>query len=130
MAEEGYDVAHDDHHLDGELLHAALAYLCVPGLSLWPFEPESFKPSTDPIRNMVKAGALLAAEGDRLIRRQQSGLSVTGGLIVLGVDPEENMRVVEGLQQVSTDLKPHKAARCPVCGNPPWRACDCKGKHY
>lgn len=38
----------------------------VPGA--WPWYLDSFKPSIDPIRNLEKAGALLAAEIDRLER--------------------------------------------------------------
>lgn len=34
----------------------------------WPWEPEAWKPSDDPIRNLEKAGALIAAEIDRLLR--------------------------------------------------------------
>jgi hypothetical protein len=37
---------------------------------LWPWDPSWWKPSPDPIRNLVKAGALIAAEIDRLQRRQ------------------------------------------------------------
>lgn len=69
---------HDDEHKAGELLLAALCYfqdarriervepvdLGVP--PLWPFEPESWRPSHDPVRELVKAGALIAAEIDRL----------------------------------------------------------------
>jgi hypothetical protein len=32
----------------------------------WPWVAEDWKPSTDPVRNLVKAGALIAAEIDRL----------------------------------------------------------------
>lgn len=32
----------------------------------WPWDPSWWKPSPDPIRNLVKAGALIAAEIDRL----------------------------------------------------------------
>jgi hypothetical protein len=36
-------------------------------LHRWPWEPEGWKPSDDPIRNLVKAGSLIAAEIDRLL---------------------------------------------------------------
>jgi hypothetical protein len=66
---EGYDVAHDDTHEHGELAHAALAYLVGNSLP-WPWELETFKPApTNPIRNLAKAGALIAAEIDRLERK-------------------------------------------------------------
>lgn len=79
---EGYQDHHDDGFNDGgELALAASSYLDevnhpddCPGnrkpLSNddWPWAEEHFKPSTDPIRNLVKAGALIAAEIDRLQR--------------------------------------------------------------
>lgn len=34
----------------------------------WPWDEEWWKPSEDPVRNLVKAGALIAAEIDRLQR--------------------------------------------------------------
>jgi hypothetical protein len=34
----------------------------------WPWDEKWWKPSTNPIRNLVKAGALIAAEIDRLQR--------------------------------------------------------------
>ena len=37
-------------------------------LRLWPWSDKWWKPSDDPVRNLVKAGALLAAEIDRLQR--------------------------------------------------------------
>lgn len=79
---KGYDAAHDDAHTDGELCAAANCYfdrawLQIQGKDprtperppfLWPFEPEAWKPSDDPVRNLVHAGALIAAEIDRLQR--------------------------------------------------------------
>lgn len=38
----------------------------VPGA--WPWAPDSWKPSRDPVENYKKAGALLAAEIDRILR--------------------------------------------------------------
>lgn len=64
---------HDDAHVDGELARAARAYLSVdeaepmiPPVG-WPWETMAWKPG-DPLRNHVKAGALVAAEIDRLLR--------------------------------------------------------------
>lgn len=76
---EGWTAEHDDEHNDGELLDAAHCYLeTVRLFHLTPFNPRSFdwpwelaawKPSSDdPIRNLVKAAALIAAEIDRLQR--------------------------------------------------------------
>jgi len=40
--------------------------ICSDVMSLWPWGSEWWKPSKDPIRDLVKAGALIAAEIDRL----------------------------------------------------------------
>jgi hypothetical protein len=39
----------------------------------WPWGSEWWKPSDDPIRNLEKAGALIAAEIDRLKRMEKEG---------------------------------------------------------
>lgn len=103
--QEGYGLSHDNVHMNGELLQAALAYMCFPGDGIWPWEPESYKPSTDPVRNLVKAGSLLAAEGDRLLRRKVSGLPISGGMIILGQDPEEIIATIDGLRSVRSQLE-------------------------
>lgn len=76
---EGWTPAHDSSHQEHEMLVAAVCYLAVPGSpwkplsssptpALWPWDTAWWKPSDDPIRNLVKAGALVAAEIDRLQR--------------------------------------------------------------
>jgi hypothetical protein len=83
---EGYDERHDAHHQLGELSMAGAAYAGVASAQCrgasaeefpadmmtsegdWPWDEEFWKPSDDPIRNLVKAGALIAAEIDRLQR--------------------------------------------------------------
>lgn len=78
ISEEGWDASHDDAHDNGELLRAAMCYLCEARLQFntmrpdgsplsWPWETRWWKPST-PERNFVKGGALLLAERDRLDR--------------------------------------------------------------
>ena len=75
--EEGRTLEHDDEHEEGEMMRSAMAYLKVthhPEKYVdappdnWPWEAKWWKPSEDPIRNLVKAGALIAAEIDRLQR--------------------------------------------------------------
>lgn len=81
IGQEGWDASHDDRHIRGELLRAALGYAArslhllmgypLSGLLApvdWPWEFSWWKPSSDPIPNLVKAGALIAAEIDRLQR--------------------------------------------------------------
>jgi hypothetical protein len=75
VEEEGYSSEHDAQHSDMDLVVAAIAYLddlvCPrkghPLPAVWPWEPSSWKPTpADLVRQLVKAGALLAAEIDRL----------------------------------------------------------------
>jgi len=82
---EGWTPEHDDAHDTGELNLAAQAYVIhafaavnnvpVPNqaLNMWPWSMKWLKPSADPIRNLVKAGALIAAEIDRLQRKAAQG---------------------------------------------------------
>jgi hypothetical protein len=92
--EEGYGHEHDDAHVEGEMADAGATYAEIaafqtrgmdetpeaiiarwksePGkmFPMWPWSEESFKPSADPIKNLVRAGALIAAEIDRLQRAE------------------------------------------------------------
>jgi len=77
---EGHDDGHDSNHRDGELAYAAMCYAApchaFPNQdfpALWPWDYMWWKPSRDPVRNLVKAGALIAAEIDRLQRMQERG---------------------------------------------------------
>lgn len=74
---------HDDRHCKFQLTLAAVSYAAVVASPDedgdengkvrpcydWPWESKWWKPSDDPIRNLVKAGALIAAEIDRLQRK-------------------------------------------------------------
>lgn len=67
---EGYTTEHDADHSVSTLVNAAEAYLGW-GLKTWPWSEKDFKP--DPTddgmyhrRDLVKAGALIAAAIDRL----------------------------------------------------------------
>lgn len=74
LHEEGWTEGHDDTHTDGELAAAAVVYILLadlppgPPTDLWPWEDYEYKPSEDPIVNLTKAGALIAAELDRRLR--------------------------------------------------------------
>jgi hypothetical protein len=70
---EGYTPGHDAEHDGGELAEAAAAYaLAANGdgacREFWPFRPVAFKP-VSPVRALTKAGALIAAELDRLVAK-------------------------------------------------------------
>jgi hypothetical protein len=88
VASENWTAEHDDTHSEGELAEAAACYAAsgvysVKGWDLrrvieymsWPWRREWWKPTDDPIRNLVKAGALIAAEIDRLQRLKASEAS-------------------------------------------------------
>ena len=66
---EGYSYEHDDEHIDGEIAMAAAAYT-IPEPKFWPWRDSEWKPSGDRIKDLTKAGALIAAEIDRLLRKQ------------------------------------------------------------
>jgi hypothetical protein len=68
---EGWTAGHDDEHEDGELAVAAACY-CLDDFEKWPWDLEWWKPTHDPIRDLTKAGALIAAEIDRLLRLKKS----------------------------------------------------------
>ena len=68
VSNENWSPEHDDTHSQQELLRAAICYARGAKLTEWPWNSRWWKPSPDPIRNLVKAGALIAAEIDRLQR--------------------------------------------------------------
>ena len=83
ISAEGWTPEHDDAHQHSELARAASCYamgadllhngqhLSPPPAPLWPWSHEWWKPS-EPRRMLVKAGALILAEIER-IDRQQAG---------------------------------------------------------
>lgn len=95
QSQEGWTIEHDDCHECGELAQAAACYAIgkrikyfngwisfhgngeEPRLTkLWPWGDDWWKPSAgDRIRDLVKAGALIVAEIERLQRKelQQKG---------------------------------------------------------
>lgn len=81
---EGWTAAHDDAHTNGELSRAAGSYASNAGAAMffnsgvdtsvcerppygWPWAPEWWKP-TNSRRDLVKAGALILAEIERIDR--------------------------------------------------------------
>jgi hypothetical protein len=69
---EGWTAEHDDAHTDQALAKAATCYASVYPLaaSYWPWDLNRWKPK-DRRRNLVKAGALILAEIERLDRIAQ-----------------------------------------------------------
>jgi hypothetical protein len=77
---EGWTAEHDAAHTKGELAQAATCYVWEAALrealggnyyageipTDWPFDPGWWKPTPGTIGNLIKAGALIASEIDRL----------------------------------------------------------------
>lgn len=81
---EGWTAEHDKRWVNGELPLAAACYAVENKKTAevivkigdsgftengWPWGGDFWKPSNDPVRNLVKAGALIAAEIDRLLNQ-------------------------------------------------------------
>lgn len=90
MAVEGWTAAHDDTHQCDEMAWAAVCYAypegykdldydCIPNDWPWRDDPTSWKPGPTRIRDLVKAGALIAAEIDRLQRLEHDHAPELGG---------------------------------------------------
>jgi hypothetical protein len=89
---EGFEPGHDEEHPEGELATAGAFYALASAMAApapaaapsrlifyvepdpwefrWPLEPEWWKPK-DRLRDLVRAGALLAAEADRDVRARR-----------------------------------------------------------
>jgi hypothetical protein len=72
LLKEGWTENHDDEHSVGELAMAGASYAIADNLpnraqEIWPWGMNWWKP-TDRRRNLVKAGALILAEIERLDR--------------------------------------------------------------
>jgi hypothetical protein len=74
VEEEGWTPEHDEAHGRGELRSAAICYAAgsrmVGSTDQWPWSRFWWKPR-DVVSNLVKAGALIAAEIDRLQRAER-----------------------------------------------------------
>lgn len=76
---EGWTPEHDDEHDNGDLAKAAACYAVgeevrssTTGFALWPWHADWWKPAPDNRRReLVKAGALIVAEIERLDRASQ-----------------------------------------------------------
>ncbi|MDE2106773.1 MAG: hypothetical protein KGL39_56685, partial [Patescibacteria group bacterium] len=73
MEDEGWSPEHDDQHTHGEMANAAACY-AIDSPSLWPMSWNwSWWKPKDRRRDLARAGALIAAEIDRLDRLEQGG---------------------------------------------------------
>lgn len=71
IEQKGYSYEHDMEHLPKNFVYAAQAYL-TRDESLWPWESKYFKPSKNMVRNLEKAGALIAAAIDRILLDEEN----------------------------------------------------------
>lgn len=108
---EGFTPEHDDEYVNGELVKAGVAYAYAATECLvdcpaydgsvpmwWPWNPMFWKPGSA-IRMLVKAGAMIAAEIDRLLRLD--GVDKT--LDRLGV-------VVDEINELTRDMDAQRAS--------------------
>ncbi|MCO7217087.1 hypothetical protein NH448_17860 [Halomonas sp. OfavH-34-E] len=82
VSKEGFTPDHDDQYADGELMAASICYLLAAvlqnaGLQAhrqpptgWPWASEWWRPAGGARRNLVKAGALLLSELERMDRTE------------------------------------------------------------
>jgi hypothetical protein len=77
---EEYDEKHDDAKILGSLALAGAAYALhdlLPDVAteVWPWKSEEWRPvPKDRLRELIKSGALIAAEIDRLLRKKKAKL--------------------------------------------------------
>lgn len=81
---EGWTEKHDSGYWYYELAFAAVAYAMpfeevpldgakIKRIHFWPWEPQHWKPTPDDrVKELIKAGALIAAEIDRLLNSQNA----------------------------------------------------------
>lgn len=90
VAVEGYTPEHDARHDGTQLARAAACYALhaagVRQISIypvgsswpWPWPAADFKPGSGPLDSLVKAGALIAAEIDRIVAEEAGRELETG----------------------------------------------------
>ncbi len=124
MAKEGYSDAHDDRYVTCSLAMAGAAYAChaagrLDARGLWPFDEDWWKPSVgDPVRDLVKAGALIAAEIDRIQRLQGDALVAPAPAesTITGNDLALVMRAIRPLDSGALHCR-----YCPAGSNNQWQ---------
>lgn len=87
VSKEGWSADHDDLHRRGELSSAGASYAMAASAqvkyhresmadidppSQWPWDKQWWKLNDDPVRTLTKAGALIAAEIDRIQRQREA----------------------------------------------------------
>jgi hypothetical protein len=102
MTEEGWTPEHGNNHKHGELGVAAACYAGLSGRYVtapkssvsapfsWPWKKKWWKPSDDSIKNLVRAGALIAAEIDRIQRLPPNEATVAPSPTPVSSQPVRN----------------------------------------
>lgn len=83
---EGWTPAHDASHRGSELAWAAWCYLDRAATNnyspdppdMWPWAKDAWKPGPTRLRMLVKAGALIAAEIDRILADDRREAALRG----------------------------------------------------
>jgi hypothetical protein len=115
---EGWTPEHDDEHGDGSMATAAACYALgqswVSGrneaVSFWPWDDKWNKIGRDRRRNLVKAGALILAEIERLDRAATPGVKATRTLPHPG-SPEASAMLDSLLAEYNYPANTKNAAR-------------------
>jgi hypothetical protein len=88
VKQECWTAEHDDKHVEGQLAGAGLCYALWHcgyigkfawrlAMALWPWDEEWWKPK-DAVKDLTRAGALIAAEIDRIQRAEQPRIITRG----------------------------------------------------
>lgn len=135
---EGWTADHDDEHKTGELADAAACYAAGEHVyiksafdeihkldtyeDIWPFDDSWFK--TDPeysisgrIIELEKAGALCAAEIDRLIRLKAAQSPDFVADVNAAIEKYKQTAKVQAAGSADTPVRPEKRLICPGCGS-------------
>ena len=115
---EGWSDAHDDKHPKGELAVAGIAYASVGSAQLrtgsrfapvteaasfrFPWANDWWKPTADPLRNLVKSASLIAAEIDKELRNRGHYSDPNPSYAALRTSHEE---LVDALHRAITEMK-------------------------
>lgn len=123
--EEKWTPEHDDKHTRGELAQAADSYRIYTDMLLkygsklppcfipkqWPWDRCWWKPSSDPVRNLVKAGALYQAQADFCRRKNRMDeVEVAEGFCVRFIAEKIDQLQKERAASVPASDDPHAAA--------------------
>jgi hypothetical protein len=69
---KGHTPEKDDKYQDNQLVNAAICYAHGQRKSFWPWGYAHWKPSKDRLENLAKAGALILAEMERVMREREA----------------------------------------------------------